>query len=480
MHQRIRVRPLLEQLEDRNCPSFTTNFAAGTLTLTGTPLPTAPLSGQELLILRVAGGYEVKDNANANESGGVVLGTFAVTRDLHLNLLSYTKPIVIDLAGGPFPGSIYLRLGLGNIAPPGSPNPITITGGAGAQVNGSVYVSGGSGAEILDIGSPGVAPVPVAVAGSVYFTGNPGPVSSGNSLNISSGSSVGTDVIATQVSNVMVGPATTTPALPAGLVNRNLTVNAVGASSPASLALLGRIAGNLSLLGSNPADSLHLMNSGSVGGSVTASLAGGGNLVTDAGTSVGGDFMASGGAGGVSTNFLGTMGGNLNLNFGNGANNIVLTGSVGKNVNVTMGNGLNNVFLKNGSFIGGNLTLNGGNGTDSITLGGGTSGLIAGNVTVRLGNGSNVFMQSNNFAINGSSVSYYGGSGSNSVTIANPANGYNLYINTGGTMGSATDTVNLSTVTNLGSATIVFGVLPGNKTWNPPAISFPLTLTNFP
>ncbi len=518
MRTRRRFRPFLERLEARDCPSLTTTYSLGTLTLSGTPTGSAP--GAQLLIQRMGGtNYQVSDN-------GITIGTFANVSSLRLNLQSYRENITVDLVGGTFPGSISMSLGKGDVDPsamPGivTPHPITITGGPGSVVTGSVTVQGGSGQEVLDIGQeplPG-SPIPVTVAGSVNFTGAPNAGFAGNAIVIGPGSVVGTDVVATQVSQVTVGSFTAA----AGAVGRNLAVNDTNSTIGVSLDILGRVSGNVSVSGTNVGDFLVLDNNtpgpaGSVGGNFAANLGSGGGsgnfIFTDAGTTVGGGFTATGGNGGVFALFNGTIHGSLGLTFGSGTNTISTPGAVGQNTTLSLGTGTNMVTLDGtiggqasvftgaaantidttGGTVGGAAVFNLGNGTNMLTLGGllgsvsytggaGTNsidltGTVARSVVVNMGNGVNSFTLDVGAQILGPTLQYTGGTNSDTVVLQNGIiNPFAVDV----IFKAGTRSLTYTAGTEPARDFIDFGTGPGTKSLSiADPITWPHTVLNYP
>src|SRR5258708_7366259 len=106
-----RFRPVLENLENRYCPTLNLSYNAGILMLTGTP-PTGPTNPQELhLSMPSAGVVRVQEVFSAST---LTLGNFANVRDLRLNLVSFNTNINFDLNGNAFGGNITYSLGRGD------------------------------------------------------------------------------------------------------------------------------------------------------------------------------------------------------------------------------------------------------------------------------------------------------------------------------------------------------------------------------
>jgi hypothetical protein len=134
--------------------------------------------------------------------------------------------------------------------------------------------------------------------------------------------------------------------------------------------------------------------SSTVGGNVSLTLNNGFN-----------SFNLSGGA-------LGVIGGNVNISGGSGVDDITLDGIVGLSVSLNLGVGDNELQLSAGTVIGANLTMTSGLDDDAVIL----DGFIGGNVYLNLGSGDNTVDLLG--TVGGSSFSYYGGLGVDSITFA--------------------------------------------------------------
>jgi fibronectin-binding autotransporter adhesin len=497
MQRRQRFRPLVERLESRDCPSLTTMYNAGTLTLSG--VPTA-VPGEQLLIQRVSGtNYDVRDQAPEpfTGTGGLDIGTFNITHDLHLNFTSFRADININLNGGTFPGSIFVNLGAGNKDSflPGlvTPHPVSVYGGTGSAVNGSISFQQGSGQEIFAVGQIGFdttspATESVAVYGSVTATGSMASGFTGNSLFIGPASVVYGTVTGTQMNQVSVGAFLA----PDGRVGGNLLINDSGSAIGADVTILGVIGGSVTVNGTNAGDTVALFDPtapgtpGTIGGNLSALLGNGTNFVTmDTGTAVGGSVTVMGGNGAntISGNllsgtpgFAGTVGKSMTIGFGNGNNTIALGSSnaIGGGLNVTVGGGNNAITLANQVAALASLSL--GNGTNSVDV----TGVMYSSFYVTAGNGTNTFTLDPGGQILGSTLSYRGGSGSNTVQILNgAANPFALNV----TFVGGTRTIELGAGISLGSATLDFGTGPGTKNLlydGGLIVTWPQIVRNFP
>jgi hypothetical protein len=466
---RRRYRPSLECLEGRTCPAlFRVTYSVGTLILNGSPSAKAA-SFEDLLIQRVGGfNYQVIDRHNG--AAPINYGVFALTRDLRLNLTGFNADINIDLNHGVLPGNIYIDLGYGNndfAGPFAIPHPVSVYGGVGARVNGSIFVSRGSGQEVVSIGQIGFdttnpAAEAVVVGNSVYATGG-NPSALGNSLFIGPGSVVGNDVIATLYNQITVGAFLA----PGAVVGRNLTVNDLRSTVPASVENLGFVGGNVLVYGSATDDQLVIGDPGTgapgvVGGSLYGYLGNGDDLVNmEPGTVVGKNLYI--------------FEGNGNDTFGAPALAPTpgFSGTVGGVVALTYGNGNNAIAFNNQSYLGSNLFVFVGNGSNAIDL----DGLVRGSVLATTGNGTNTFTLDANADIRGPVVSFRGGNGSNTVTVSSPVNTFGLQV----IFRSGFRKLDLSAVTSLGAAYIDFGTGFGTKIFVPaPLVTWPQTIKNYP
>src|SRR5207248_101491 len=139
-------------------------------------------------------------------------------------------------------------LGTGNhdTPPVVAPHPVSIYGGTGSVVGGSIYLSRGSGQEVFSIGQIGFdtsspATEAITVAGSVFASGANGTGVSGNSLFIGPASVVNGTVAATLINQVALGAFLS----PAAHVGGNFSVNDTGSTLAATVNLLGTITGNV-------------------------------------------------------------------------------------------------------------------------------------------------------------------------------------------------------------------------------------------
>jgi hypothetical protein len=514
MRLRKRTRLSFDRLEARDCPSFTTVFSGGTLTITGVPTALQS-SNQEFAIVHTGAAgdsvFSVYDKAlTTAPTTGVRIGTFNITGNINLNFSYYRSNIVLDTTGGRLPGNLNMNLGSGSLT---GTSTIAVIGGGTGRVGGSVSVSNGGLLETLSIGLDPAGGGPtsdVTIGSNVSFTGR---ATSNDTIQVlGTGTKIGQDLIGTTIQGINIG----TISIPGGTVGRNVTLSNTsvpGGIGGSSVDNFGTVGGNVTMnTVNNPGTfGFSLSNGtlfggsssvGSVGGSVSVNTGSYALFNMDSGTTIGGSASVT--AGEIAPFFAPplvgppavnapTIGGSLTLNAGSTGSGIDLTNLVvAKNLTLTSGNGNDTVTL--GATVGGTATLNLGSGTDSVditgSIGGTTSitggnggvsitldGTIGGSLYINVGNGSNSFTQSGTGVVSGSTLQYIGGSGNNTVTINGSTNVYGLYVTFGGTS-TSNETVDL-TGSSFASVHVQFSVL-GNKSWAPPTAPANFTLINYP
>ncbi len=455
-----KVRPYLEALEDRFCPSLTVRYLGGNLFLSGTPTGTTGLT--------INGVAPASSTAYTVTDGSHTLGTFNVPGSINLNLAQYQEPISVDLAGHLLGGNILMSVGLGNTT--GASQPIRIYSSvAGGRVGGSVTVTGGSGNENVNIGQDTTsADAPVRIGGSVQFTARNGAAGPSNAVVLFNGSSIGKSLTATGVESVQVGE----PSQVAGASVGSLNVNGVADTAELSVAIDGTstVLGNVSILGTSQftglGDLVSVQGSATIGGSFNANLGdnvnlwtlggtfngpvtviggGGAEVVTPLntiilnesilGTGTSGTFNSSFTAitGSGSTEFLfpstatgaattAVINGNLTLNFGNGNNDLgggayggVFAGIVNGNINITLGSGNDTATIQTAPT--GLLNWHSGNGNDSMALSPAAAGMLW-NVNLHFGNGNDTL---NLTAPGGTIIGTADGGGGTNTFIQDPS-----------------------------------------------------------
>src|ERR1700722_3506087 len=137
MISRFRLRPSLEHLEDRTCPtSLTLRYTGGNLLITGMPGNRA--TGSSINITATADNqFTIQEKVGVTVTDN--LGTYNVGSNLILELANHVNnSIIFNLNGHTYGGNIIALLGNG--APAG--DPILIFGGT---VGGNVDIVGGRG-----------------------------------------------------------------------------------------------------------------------------------------------------------------------------------------------------------------------------------------------------------------------------------------------------------------------------------------------
>ena len=181
--------------------------------------------------------------------------------------------------------------------------------------------------------------------------------------------------------------------------------------------------------------------------------------------------------------------GALVINAGNGDDEITLDDAhettVDDSVRISLGNGNNDVLIDN-TTISGNVSIKGGNGNDIINFATITDVNILGSVWGSLGNDAGGVADRNElqFGLNGiatatigRSLTYYGGSGTDSVTLEeNSSVAFLANIS----LGAGQDEVSLAAGANLGALKVHFGFDTDSEIFNNLSIyDFPIVLIHF-
>ncbi len=432
---------ILEQLEDRLTPSLTLSYAAGSLTISGTP---TGAGAPGLAITGLANGtLQVMD-------GSRFLGDFNVTNNLNLNLNSHPSFISMNLTalpGSRFNGNVNMSLGIGNTNTT-LLKPVFLYGGT---IGGNVTITGGSGDEAIELGvTPGLAFSLLNVGGSVSMTGRavaPFPALSTfpTAVELAPGSNVGGNITTTQVATVNVGTDILVSGIGLSTVGGSVTANDATGAAALFMDIAGAVGKNVSFTGLGHADfvgngdSFLLNPGGTAGGGVIN-----GNLTVNLGNnSVPGPFInveldddgtnpfvvngnvnvSSTGASSDSITFGLTAGvqnqinGSVNLNLGSGADSITVDHtSISGNVSISAGNGNDTVNVTSNAGLFGALAFQLGNGNSSITVSSAPFGLFS----LTAGNGANSITLTPAVAGNWT-VNWLFGTGSNTVTLGGTA-----------------------------------------------------------
>ncbi len=307
----------------------------------------------------------------------------------------------LNLGGFGYAGSLTANTGNGA-------DTITILGATGSSINGPINIS------------EGLGQAPNDDTLNLNGTGATGAVVFGGSIQALHGAGTAT----LNLGNTTAGMTTS--------VHGNLTISdftTINLGGGTTSTVAATVGGNLTVLDANEGRVVTIgTNDGfTVQGNVNVSTGTASDVVTLRALSVSGSTQFNLGEGanaftmGTQTAALATasFNGNFGLTEGNGANtnNVVEGMAVGGDVNVKIGDG-NSTFVDvagsrpvtNGSF---NLTA--GNGNDTITLFGDTlTASLAGNATIKVGNGNNTVLVSGAPA---GTLNFTCGAGTDSLTL---------------------------------------------------------------
>jgi hypothetical protein len=389
---RARRRPCLEVLEDRWCPAVTALLSGGMLGISG--------DSANLHITRSAtGAFTIMDNGNPVSSR-----SFALVRDLSVNLGGGNDRVVIDLGGGTLPGGVTVDLGSGtdaliirngtiakdlSVFASSSADTVKLTGlsiggdttiGLGGGPADSLWITGRSSLHgsieainanhfTLDAGS--------TVHDSVHLLGG----TAANTVNING--TVGKDVIF--VSNLGVSYQANTLNIRGRVGHDVLFTSSLVNHTGHTVNVTGTVGHNLVFVGSGKADTLNLAATASVGNDLRAPLGDGADTVFIAGH-VGHRLMLDSGAGNDTVTVAGTatIGASAFIVMGGGNDRLSFGGSLGTNKTtgdlfVDTGPGDDQVILPSTAVVHGNATVLLGAGKDSFTFAGKVIGKLKSN-----------------------------------------------------------------------------------------------------
>lgn len=316
MKPTLRVRPRLEQLEDRCTPAVNIVFDGSNLSISGDPGPT-------LDIIQNAADVTVVDSFGS-------YGPFAVSGNISASLSNSVAARTITLALGANSTTGTVAISTGNVL---GGNTVAVTGAG--SIAGDFRVTGSSGDELVDIQEASIAgsvtlylgaqQTPgfdlvligstVSVAGNVTGIGvdrfflDPGSNVSGSV--ILNTASVTANLIqyfldeATIGGNVYIitGPTTITAnfdinATIAGSVTLSLGSQSAGGSNTIILGSPARVGGSLTIVGRNAFDNVTLLSNSIVLGNVYFVGGNGNDTLTLQGTVAGRSIIFNGGNGG--------------------------------------------------------------------------------------------------------------------------------------------------------------------------------------
>jgi len=441
-------RPCLESLEIRETPSISHTFSSGVLTIR----ETASNVAHENVLLTPASGNSVDVKVGLTTPPTTDVGLFKGVSSVTVALGNGAGD-TISVSDGAFSFAPTLTITEGN----GAADVVSLlgTGATGTSIlTGRVSVTQGAGAgDTISIGTTSTAGLTLT-----------------NTVTLSANSGVGTAV------TIGGGTVATAAILTGGLTVSNTTGITIAANSEE----LGNLTVSNSSLGVNASSTI----AGEIGGNVTYTGGSGTDSLTISGI-IGGSLSYNGGANANTLTVSGVIGKNLSYT-GPGADTFVFTGAtVGGNVTLNFGNAANTYTLSGAYVIGGTLSVTAGNSVAGNTFSTGSgAGTIDGNLIVNFGNGTtaNSFTITAGTVINGSLVSYRGGTGGDTVTVSSVSNGFalDIFLN-GSVFGGGTDTVNLGVVTALGSLLIIENT-GATTSWTPPVggISWNTTFINWP
>ena len=422
-------------------------------------------------------------------------GVGGPVRDVTLKLSGYDCFVGVDRNGATLSGNVLCDVGAGD-RDPATNNGVTLFSNAGtSRVNGDVTFRGGAGTETFAVAADGPGTL-LDIGGSLRAVGKPVTTPIEDTLVISPGVHVGGDMRTDRITYTRVF----------GTVDGNVVVNAAASPGGMAVEVFGTVHGDVTATGgatAPPEDdgtsyySLVRLG-GTIDGNATIRVTSGrASVGTNFGGRIGGDLRYTSGDG-VNTNFTlrfsSSIGGNLRYTAGAAGtfNSLNLTNRIEGDARIDFGGptGTSSGASLDGS-IGGSVTIVGGGQNVYIEAFGLDWGIvnqptwksIGGDLTVRLGNGTNTLnVGGANSDYNGEDganpiggrLTYTGGSGTDTVTF----DGQSTFAATLKT-GAGDDTVAFAPAATVGSLTIDFG--PGTDTWTPPGvIGFPTRLKNLP
>ncbi len=471
MRQKKRFRLAVESLEGRLTPSGSFTFTTGKVTIVEDNRAAQSVTVTQL----AATSYRfAMDGATVGTFNGVT--SISITQG---NGAGDTDTITSNVAGLTFAASVTVNTGGGNndavtFSSTGAGDTYsgkinaTTGGGTGDSVtltgvttfNGAMTITGaaGNGVNYQDSTTGGSIAGALNLTNLNNYAATGGTISGGitiNNANLGVAATINTSGGATYTSalNYSGGGVANTVTLGSTSSSDTLT----GGADTITVASGSTINGNLSYTNTDGNTTSVTLTGATIRGNLTYSTQGSATITMGgaAATTINGTATLSFasatntynlGAGAANTY---TIGGTLSITAGDSANSITLgngtngtngTGTVGA-LTVNLGNGANSLTLANGFTVNTDVSYNGGSGGNTINFGqggAGATGTINGNVTIGgaggLGNGANSWTVNTGFAINGTNVSYTGGTNSDSVVIDNGITNAmnNITINFGG------------------------------------------------
>jgi hypothetical protein len=348
MKQRYRIRPSVEQMEDRWCPTVTASVKNGILTVAGTPT-----NATDLVQVKetAANTFEVDD-------AGTVVASGLTATSVKLNLTGTTDLVSVDLGGNKLAGSLVANLS----------NTSTTLTVADGTISGSLLVSG-RGTDSVTLGSAGTT-LSVARDSDVDLDNSTNAI-----VNVLSGVSFTDDLFASGTSVTLAAGAT---------VKDWLAIQ--GPRSGVTATVNGTVGGGLIVEGgfggfcggsssTSSATSLTLGSTASVGGNLYFASAGTNDTLDVAGKVSGSLEVAMLGSNEAATLESGaTIGGRADFLFGKGTDALTVAGTIGTSGNtrtaltVEAGNGGNTIEILGSAVINGSARVRLGSGTNTVSL----------------------------------------------------------------------------------------------------------------
>lgn len=446
----------LEGLTERIVPAVSIRTVDGDLVISGIANTVA---GKQHLEITVTG----NDQINIVD-GTTSRGKYAVTGDLILNLSNRADEVTIDFTGAfTLSGGITANLNNGN----DSLEISNLTGAADATIAGDITVDGGNGSDTFTITNSSKLNTTLSISGAVTFNGGAG-VDTMNANTTTLGASTAAQVAALAIGDGMVMTRV-------NIFNVGTGGNATGGDYTTPVTIDGNLIFNASIdkLVGNTVTMGNTTNSVTVAGALTLTGGQGTDTVTWENVNVVDVIPAEDTVLEVSVNLglganklaltttqIGISGTDADFSFtgGTGNDTVDLTGggnSISGTVTVTLGNGTN-VYTDSDTVYDKNVTITGGKTVDTITM---DQAVISGLLSVSLGAGTNGLDISGAASSIAGGLSYVGGSG---VDTLNITTGDDLAGDVSISLGTGADTLTFTGFTSgnetITSITIDLGV----------------------
>jgi hypothetical protein len=356
MKRRTSIRPVLDMLEDRCCPSATAGVSGGTLTVTDAQ--SANLAINEV----AAGSFRVWDGSN-------LVGTYTVTKNVNVQLSGTNNTVVVDFQGLAAPGDIDIHLaGTQN-------NSVAIRNGT---IRGNLNVYGGQQTDTVDLGSAAGTALQVNAETWIQLNGG-----SGDSLEVHAGVTLKGDLNAVSANHVTLDAGSSVGG----------TASVSGGPAGNVIAFDGKVGHLARFTGSMQATDQVTVGATAVLGSLTVLFADGQSTLDMQGQVLDKFYMQTG-AGNDQIDLAGSIGGTVNLQLGSGNNTVDFNGIMGTVASPTTltldsGAGADQVTFDNGMNLHGTANVCLGAGNDTFTL---DSGSRFTSATINGGGGTNTFV----------------------------------------------------------------------------------------